>query len=275
MANEPILLRAVMVGTGCPPYIRLCATSQFNPKCRMNSSMKPWLPALICAIAIGIVGHLTQWFGFTRPSIDAVRAEANAKNAATNARVDENEKRTAAVEATAKTQGEKIEKLDARTAAVENANQVQDKQIDSLKQQTAANTQDLREMKAHIASGGQKTAAEMQLERDLVDAVARMSEVRVAFAESTATEARMPMSNTQAGVQAPEKYAAGALKRIAIEHGSIVAHFDTQNPNPNPQLSFMPTEAKPDVSQPIRWRCVTNMPVASRMFTACELKTTL
>ncbi|TAG81070.1 MAG: hypothetical protein EAZ21_06820 [Betaproteobacteria bacterium] len=113
------------------------------------------------------------------------------------------------------------------------------------------------------------------MERDLIDAVGRMSEVRVAFAESTATEARMPTSNAQAGVQAPEKYAAGALKRIAIENGAIVAHFDAQNPNPNPQLRFMPTEAKPDVSQPIRWRCVTNMPVASRMFTHCELKSTL
>ncbi|TAG06262.1 MAG: hypothetical protein EAZ43_01905 [Betaproteobacteria bacterium] len=241
----------------------------------MNSVMKSWLPALICAIAIGIVGHLTQWFGFTRPSIDAVRAEASAANAATNARVDDNEKRTAAVEATAKTQGEKIETLDTRTAAVENANQVQNKQIDALKQLTTANTQDLKEMKAHIASGGKKTAAEMQLERELAEAIARMSEVKVAFAESTSTEARLPTSNAQAGVQAPEKFAAGALKRIAIENGGIVAHFDTQNPNPNPQLRLMPTEAKPDVSQPIRWRCLTNMPVASRMFTSCELKTTL
>lgn len=220
----------------------------------MNSGMKSWLPALVCAIAIGIVGHLTQWFGFTKPSIDAVRAEASAANAATNARVDENEKRTAALEATTKTQGEKIE---------------------ALKQQTAANTQDLKEMKAHLASGGTKTAADMQLERELVDAVARMSEVKVAFAESTATEARMPTTNAQAGVQAPEKYAAGALKRIAIENGAIVAHFDAPNPNPSPQLRFAPTEAKPDVSQPIRWRCVTNMPIASRMFTNCELKTAL
>ncbi len=241
----------------------------------MNSDMKSWFPALVCAIAIAVVGHLTQWFGFTKPSIDAVRAEASAANAATNVRVDENEKRTTAVEATTKTQGEKIETLDARAAAIENTNQAQDKQIDALKQQTAANTQDLKEMKAHIASGGTKTAAEMQLERDLVDAVGRMSEVKVAFAESTATEARMPTSNAQAGVQAPEKYATGALKRIAIENGAIVAHFDTQNPNPNPQLRFLPTEAKPDVSQPIRWRCVTNMPVASRMFTNCELKTAL
>jgi septal ring factor EnvC (AmiA/AmiB activator) len=100
----------------------------------MNSGMKSWLPTLVCAIAIGIIGHLTQWFGFTKPSINAVLAEANAKNAATNARVDENEKRTAAVEATTKAQGEKIEKLDARTAAIENSNQAQDKQIDALKQ---------------------------------------------------------------------------------------------------------------------------------------------
>jgi hypothetical protein len=262
----------------------------------MNSGMKSWLPALVCAIAISIVGHLTQWFGFTRPRIDAVRAEASAANAATNARVDENEKRTAAVEATmkthgekiekldaqnaaaeatTKTQGEQIEKLDARAAATESANQAQDKQIDALKQQTAANTQDLNEMKALVASGGKKTAAETQLERDLADAIAAMSEVKVAFAESTAAEGRMPTSNAQAGVQAPEKYAAGALKRIAIENGAIVAHFDARNPNPNPQLRFAPTDAKPDLSQPIRWRCITNMPVASRMFTTCELKTAL
>lgn len=237
--------------------------------------MKSWLPALVCAIAIGMVGHLTQWFGFAKPSMEAVRAEASAANAATNVRVDANEKRTAAVEATAKSQGEKIESLEARTAAVEGANQDQNKQIEALKQQTAANTQDLKEMKAQMTSGGTKTAAEMQLERDLVDAIARMSEVKVAFAESTATEARIPTSNAQAGVQAPEKYAAGALKRIAIENGAIIARFDAPNPNPNPQLIFAPTETKPDVSQPIRWRCVTNMPIASRMFTNCELKTAL
>jgi hypothetical protein len=69
--------------------------SQSSAECRMNSGMKSWLPAFVCAIAISIVGHLTQWFGFTTPSIDTVRAEANAANAATNVRVDENEKRTA------------------------------------------------------------------------------------------------------------------------------------------------------------------------------------
>lgn len=87
-----------------------------------------------------IVGHLTQWFGFTKPSIEAVRAEASAANAATNVRVDANEKRTAAVEATAKSQGEKIESLEARTVAIKGANQDQNKQIEALKQQTAANT---------------------------------------------------------------------------------------------------------------------------------------
>ncbi|MGL4234221.1 MAG: pilin [Casimicrobium sp.] len=258
--------------------------------------MKTWLIALIAVIAIGILAHFTQWFGFTKPAIEAVRTEANAKIAATNARVDDNEKRAAAVETTVSAQGKKIETLDARTTAVENtvqtqgakidtlgarataaenANQVQDKKIDALQQQTAANTQDLKEMKAHIASGGQKTAAEMQLERDLADTMARLSEVKVAFAESTATEARMPTSNAQAGLQAPEKFAAGALKRIAIENGAIVAYFDAQNPNPNPRLRLVPSDASPDFSQPIRWRCQTNMPVASRMFSTCDLKTTL
>ena len=228
--------------------------------------MRRLLYTLLIAVAVAVIGHFTQWFGFTRPAIEKVRTEANARIEATNANVAANTARIGTTEQ--------------KTAALEDTNKVQAKQIDAtsadvakLTERVDANTHAIGEMKAQIAAAT-PNAEEQQLQRDLMNAMAAASQLKTAFAEALQVEGRAPSSNVQIGLPAPERYADGSLTRIAIENGAVVAHFKAANANPNPRFRLVPSSAGADVGI-VRWKCETNMPTAARMFTACELKPSL
>jgi predicted phage tail protein len=255
--------------------------------------MKHWLVTLFVATAIAALGHFTQWFGLTRPAIEKVRAEAkersdatdakaaitDAKVAANTTRIETSEQKTAALETVTQAQAKQIDAVNDRvTASVKeaaDANRATSADVAKLAERVDANAQSLKDMKAHIASGGTKTAEEIQFERDLVNAMTIAAQLKVAFAEAVQSEGRAPTSNAQVGAPAPERYADGALTRLAIESGGVVAYFKTVNPNPNPRIKLVPSSFNGDVTGPIRWKCETNIPTAARMFATCELKPSL
>jgi azurin len=244
--------------------------------------MKNALIALAIAITVAVIGHFTQWFGFTRPAIDAVRAEAKARIDATDtkvasntARIESGEQKTVALEKTTQQQVAQIQSVDeritqsAKTAA--DASRAATDDVKKLNARVDANTKDIGEIKARI----ERTTEEAKFDQELTNAMVLASQLKVAFAEAIQTEGRAPDSNAKVGAPAPERYADGALTRIAIERGEIVAQFNAANPNPNPRFKLIPQMIGADTAGPIRWKCVTNMPVASRLFTTCELKTSI
>lgn len=228
--------------------------------------MQRLLYTVLIAVAVAVIGHFTQWFGFTRPAIEKVRKEANARIDETNVKVAANTAR--------------IETAEQKTSALEDASKVQAKQIEAtsadvtkLTERVDANTQAIGEMKAQIAAAT-PNAEEQALQRDLANAMAAASQLKTAFAEALQVEGRTPSSNAQIGLPAPERYADGSLTRLAIENGAVVAHFKTGSPNPGARFRLVPSSPGADIGI-VRWKCETNMPVAAKMFTTCELKPSL
>lgn len=228
--------------------------------------MQRLLYTVLIAVAVAVVGHFTQWFGFTRPAIEKVRTEANARIDETNANVAANTAR--------------IETTEQKTSALEDTSKVQAKQIEAtsadvtkLTERVDANTQAIGEMKAQIAAAT-PNAEEQALQRDLMNAMSAASQLKTAFAEALQVEGRAPSSNAQIGLPAPERYADGSLTRLAIENGAVVAHFKTGSSNPNARFRLVPSSPGADIGI-VRWKCETNMPVAAKMFTTCELKPSL
>jgi len=227
--------------------------------------MQRLLYTVLIAVAVAVVGHFTQWFGFTRPAIEKVRKETNARIDETNANVAANTAR--------------IETTEQKTSALEDTSKVQAKQIEAtnadvtkLAERVDANTQAIGEMKAQIAAAT-PNAEEQALQRDLMNALAAASQLKTAFAEALQVEGRAPSSNAQIGLPAPERYADGSLTRLAIENGAVVAHFKTGSPNSNPRFRLVPSGGA-DIGI-VRWKCETNMPVAAKMIATCELKPSL
>ena len=248
--------------------------------------MPRWFSVLAIASAVAVLGHLTQWFGFTRPAIEKVRVEANARIDATNAnvaantvRIEATEQKTATLESAAKEQAKQIEAVNDRVtqSAKESvdANRATNADVAKLTERVDANAQAITEMKAHASAAGGKTAEELQLDRDLMNAMAAAAQLKTAVAEAVQVEGRAPGSNAQVGVPAPERYADGTLTRLAIEQGVVVAYFKTANPNSNPRFKLVPVLPGADSIGIIRWKCETNMPAASRLFATCELKPSL
>ena len=257
----------------------------------MNSTMQRLLYTLLIAVAVAVMGHFTQWFGFTRPAIEKVRAEANARIDATNAkaaltdekisvnaaRIDTTEQKTAALESTSLDQAKQIEATSERVTQTAkdaaDANKATDANVAKHAERVDANAQAIGEMKAQIAAAT-PNAEEQRLQRDLMNAMSAASQLKAAVAEAMQVEGRAPSSNAQIGLPAPERYADGSLTRVAIENGAVVAHFKTSNASPNPRFRLVPSSPGADAGI-VRWKCETNMPVAARMFTTCELKSSL
>ena len=257
----------------------------------MNSLMQRFLYTLLIAVAVAVIGHFTQWFGFTRPAIEKVRTEAIARIDATNAkealtdekvaansaRIDATEQKTAALENTRSEHSKQIDTVNDRVTQsakeAADANKATNANVAKLAERVDANAQAIGEMKAKIAAAT-PNAEEQLLQRDLRNAMNAASQLKAAFAEAIQVEGRAPSSNAQIGLPAPERYADGALTRLAIENGAVVAHFKAANPSPNPRFRLVPSSPGADVSI-VRWKCETNMPVAARMFTTCELKPSL
>lgn len=248
--------------------------------------MLRWFIVLLIAVAVAVIGQLTQWFGFVQPTIDKVRVEANARIDATNAKaaanaalIEATERKAAALDDTSKAQTKQIDAVDKRVTQgakdATNAHRATDADIAKLSARVDANAQAITEMKANAAAGGGRTAEELQLDRDLTNAMVMASQLKAEVAEAVQTEGRAPTSNAQAGIAAAERYADGALTRLAIEQGAVVAYFKTANPNPNPRFRLVPVIPAADSIGIIRWKCETNMPAASRLFATCQLKPSL
>jgi hypothetical protein len=271
--------------------------------------MKNALIALAIAIVVAVIGHFTQWFGFTRPAIDALRAETNIRIDATDAKVASNTARIESGEQKNREQDTRIESNEQKSTALENKNLEQEKRIDTvnarvtknaieateasrktnadlanLSEQTDINSRRIEALRTQIAAnrnlGDSKARSdgateEAKLDAEMSSAMVLAAQLKVPVAEAMQTEGRMPESNAKVGAPAPESYADGALARIGIERGEIVARFKTENPNPNPGFKLIPQVIGTDASGPIRWKCVTNMPAASRLFATCELKTSI
>ena len=88
--------------TNWPPHVAAMRTTRVlqypmagtSPKyrwamaCAMKCRMPPSAPLIfIIAATVAVVGHFTQWFGFTRPAIEKVHTETNTRIDATNADV--------------------------------------------------------------------------------------------------------------------------------------------------------------------------------------------
>ena len=253
--------------------------------------MQRLLYTLLIAVVVAVIGHFTQWFGLTRPAIEKVRAEANARIDATNAkatltgekvaantvRIDATDEKTAALENTSKEQSKQIESVNDRvtqsTKDAADANNATGANVTKLAERVDANAQAIGELKAQIAAAT-PNAEEQLLQRDLMNAMNAASQLKAAFAEALQVEGRAPSSNMQIGLPAPERYADGSLTRLAIENGAVIAHFKASKTSPNPRFRLVPASAGADIGI-VRWKCETNMPVAARMFTTCELKPSL
>ena len=148
----------------------------------MNSTMQRLLYTLLIAVAVAVMGHFTQWFGFTRPAIEKVRAEANARIDATNAkavltdekisvnaaRIDTTERKTAALESTSLDQAKQIEATSERVTQTAkdaaDANKATDANVAKHAERVDANAQAIGEMKAQIAAAT-PNAEEQQLQQ--------------------------------------------------------------------------------------------------------------
>jgi hypothetical protein len=258
--------------------------------------MKNWILIACLAFGIAVAGHFTQWFGFTKPAIEAVRAESqaglaradqkiaqivtkvdhvDAKVAANTERIALGEAKTAILEQRADTQATHLEAVRGDVRAVTGATQANAAQLAQMSERVEANAQSINELKAKVNSGGTKTAAEMQLERDIIGAIQAAQSLRVAYAEAYMSEGRPPTSNAQVGAPAPDAYADGTLKRLEIDSAGILATFDAPNPNPNPRIRLAVNTQKVDAGLPMKWACTTNIPMAARMMATCELKPSL
>ncbi len=248
--------------------------------------MLRWFIVLLIALAVAVVGQLTQWFGFVQPSIDKVRLETNARIDAANAKVAANallilatERKAAALDSSSKAQSKQIDTVNERVTQglkeTTDAHRATNADVAKLSARVEANAQAITEMKANAASGGGRTAEELQLDRDLTNAMVAAAQLKTAVAEGLQVEGRAPGNNIAVGALAPERYADGALTRMAVEQGAVVAYFKTANPNPNPRFRLVPVIPGADSIAVIRWKCETNMPAASRLFATCELKPSL
>lgn len=246
--------------------------------------MQRWLSILIIAVVVAVIGHFTQWFGFTRPAIDKLRTETNTRIDATNATVAANttriaasEQKTTELEALTREHAKQIEAVDERAKdaakAAADANRATNADVAKLAERVDANTQAIGEMKAQIAAAT-PNAEEQQLQRDLMNAMSMASQFKAAIAEFMQTEGRAPAGNAQVGLSAPERYADGGLMRLAIEQGLIVASFRSGSAA-NARFRLIPDAPGSSPVGVVRWKCDTNMPMAARMFTTCELKPSL
>ena len=127
-------------------------------------------------------------------------------------------------------------------------------------------------MKAQIAAAT-PNAEEQQLRRDLMNAMSAASQFKAAVAEFMQTEGRMPAGNAQVGLSAPERYADGGLLRLAIEQGTIAAYFrGGSGGSATTRFRLIPDVPDNNPAGVVRWKCDTNLLLAARLFTSCELK---
>lgn len=250
---------------------------------RYECRMPRLLPIFIIAATVAVVGHFTQWFGFTRPAIEKVRTETNTRIDATNADVAANaariaatEQKSARLEAATREHAKQIAAVDERTQdaakAAAEANRATNDDVAKLAERVDANTRAIGEMKAQIAAAT-PNAEEQQLRRDLMNAMSAASQFKAAVAEFMQTEGRMPAGNAQVGLLAPERYADGGLLRLAIEQGTIAAYFrGGSGGSANPRFRLIPDGPDNNPAGVVRWKCDTNLLLAARLFTSCELK---
>lgn len=249
---------------------------------RYECRMQRVFLVFIIAAAVAVIGHFTQWFGFTRPAIEKVRAEANARIDVTNANVAANaariaatDQKTAELATLTREHAKQIAAVDERAqdiaVAAADANRATNADLAKLAERVDANTRAIGEIKTQIAAEI-PNAEQQQLQRDLMNAMSAASQFKVAIAEFMQTEGRVPTSNTQVGLSAPERYADGALLRLAIEQGAVVANFRSGNSGASPRFRLIPDSPDRHPVGVVRWRCDTNIALAARMFTSCELK---
>ena len=248
--------------------------------------MPRWLGILLLVVVVTVAGQYTQWFGVTRPALNKLRAEANARSEATDtnvaaisATVGAVEQKQSAIEATSRGQGQQIGALGERATQTEQAvaelkdvSQATSGDLARLKERVDANTQAIGEMKAQVAVAASiaATADEQQLQHDLLNAMSVASQFKAAVAEHMQTEGRMPSGNSQIGLSAPERYADGNLTRLAVEQGAIMAYFRAGSNGSTAQFRLVPDATGSNPVGVVRWKCDTNMPLTTQMFPTCR-----
>lgn len=252
--------------------------------------MPRWLCILLLVVVVTVAGQYTQWFGVTRPALNKVRAEANARSEATDANVaaisttvGAVEQKQAAIEAAGRGQaqqigalGERVTQTEQAVAEAKDVSQATSGDLARLKERVDANTQAIGEIRAHIpaatVTATTPSSEEQTLQRDLISAMSMTSPFKAAVAESIQTEGRAPATNAQAGLSPPERYADGALTRLAIEQGTIIAYFRHGSASATPRFRLLPDSPESAPVGVVRWKCDTNMPLAARLFSGCQLK---
>lgn len=237
--------------------------------------MQRILTIFLIATLVAIIGHATHWFGVARPALNKTNARIDATNtdvAANRARIATGEQKTAALEATANEHAKRLAETEdiAKDAAA--AARAAQGDVARLTERVDANSAAIGDIKAQIAAAT-PNAEEQLLRRDLMNAMAIASQFKAAVAESIQSEGKLPASNAQVGLSAPDRYADGSLLRIAIEQGAIVASFKpSELAGAGPRLRLVPGAPGADPVGLVRWKCDTNIAVAAKLFATCELK---
>ena len=107
----------------------------------------------------------------------------------------------------------------------------------------------------------------------MAEDLAVVSAMRVAIAEAFATTGKMPATNTDAGLLAPERYRGKTLKSAALmPDGRIALVFDAQSGVDGGRILFVPDTSHAD-AMGIRWNCETpDYPQIKRALPGCEFK---
>jgi len=137
--------------------------------------------------------------------------------------------------------------------------------LDALRQEQTKMRKTLDDSQASLAAASDK--ASLLMREDLI-AVAAM---RPAIAEYFMASGKMPVSQTDAGLPAPDSYRGKSLKSATVlPDGSIELAFDANSGVDGGRIRFVADTSHVD-AMGLQWRCVTSdYPLIKRVTPTCE-----
>ena len=120
-----------------------------------------------------------------------------------------------------------------------------------------------------VSSATQALAAQFALQEDQLSyAMLASSAHKVSVAEWLASESKLPDSNQEIKMQAPEYYASDYLSGVAIMEGGVVYAYFKDFPGVGKSwVRFVPSSGGPE--KPIQWKCESNIPNIAQLRPIC------
>lgn len=124
--------------------------------------------------------------------------------------------------------------------------------------------------KIKISAAAKSKSTEFALQKEYFEyATLAMGAQKLLITEWLISVLKVPNSNAEARIPAPDYYANEILSSIAIEEGGkVTAKFKSFPGTSNAWLRFIPSHNNPEIT--LSWKCESNIPIISQLRPTCS-----